>query len=652
MAAVATQQASRNHIGLGLGLSRRHDSHTSSVDEQSIRYFPASYPRPQSSSAQIPPSVRDSIKAQKMLGLVSEVPTSSRRNTLNLEAPSNSGIIKAQRTLGMVVDQRPRDRRSCRAEVGGAEYQDSLEEKLRQAEKDVRRLSGMGALSWDGDNESIHTGAARGHMRLPSTSTRGWIDIGFEEQDEELAEVPSRISALPPQLELPPLLPPSPLFSASRTISPSPEPVELDAITTRHICRAATHSRQSSCTSSRFHDRPTSRIASSRSRGLRSNTCPNFSRPLSAIALKPIPGEDMERDPLYLRYSKEPPTPTSPEIKSPFAFDNIKEARAHVEEELKKALECGSIKPRLSFEQQREQQRPKKARWSSLPVSLIKMAKRGSKGEDSLSAHSHGNGSMEKKDKKGKKGKANLTTENLQKWEDEVGYAPKMYRLGYDLLKSPMEMDMEVERGTPSLRRMIPAVNASPSMRTSTPTPTPLPTPNLHSLTITPPASPPLAQSSFRPQNPYQRQRPMHLYAHAHASPHSFTRRAPPSPLLTPPLTYPSPAHSPTTSIPTLANQKEIAAESRSASTTLFTCFMCKEAEHPSTFPSRRITERCVHPTRTCLDCLRGWIVENVPEAQQGMVDVGLRGARCRCPECGEPMREGDLRAFVGGIVG
>lgn len=500
----------------------------------------------------------------------------------------------SRRGSGLIISE-SNDRKSWCPSVGSSSYSGTLEERLRQAENDVRRLSGMDALV-DYDDESIITWNMRKQARQ-STSTRGWIDIGLEDEANE-ATKPSQSPQLPPRLTLPPL--PGPLFA------PSPEPIELDATTTQHVCHSAPRSRQSSCASSRFHARPTNKIASSRSRGLRSDTCPDFTRPMSI--LKPVPGEDMERDPLHLRYPEEPPTPLSPPPKSPFAFESVKEARNHIEQQLKSAMESHR-KPKPKVD---EEDRPKKTRWSSLPASLMKFTKRHSKQQEALVVQDD-----IKPSKKGNK--INLTTENLQRWEDEVGHMPKMYRMGgQNLVSSPVEVDMNVEESHRN-SYLAPSYRSSQGHRNSYLAPNYPPSPKPQDQSFTPPASPSLAQIRFlqRHQQPYQQfeQQPSPSFA-----------RAIPSPLLTPPPDR--------RSLLSLASQKESAAES---SNTLFTCIMCKEAEHPSTFPLRTITKACTHPTRTCLDCLRGWI------------DTCIQSGRwegCTCPECGLSMSDEDVEAF------
>ncbi|PVI08171.1 hypothetical protein DM02DRAFT_621707 [Periconia macrospinosa] len=567
-------------------------------------------------SSFLPPTVyaapmRDSKKAQKMLGLGSGFPTLSRRGASNPEVDETTK--KAKRVAGLVVTE-PRDRRSWCASVGSSStYSGTLEERLKQAEDDVRRLSGMDALI-DHDDESITTWHTRKQQTRQSTSTRGWIDIGLEE-GEEAKSNQSHPSSLPPHLAR--MLTPEPLFA------PSSEPIELDAISTQHICRPATRSRQSSCASSRFHARPTHKIASSRSRGLRADTCPSFSRP-SSVLMKTVPGEDMERDPLHLRYGVEPPTPNSPAAKDSFAFDDVKEARVHIEQQLKLAMDNHG-KTKTSNE---PEARPKRPRWASLPSSFVKLTKRHSKPvEETVSDHTtkqHQVISEKKKDK------VDLTTENLQRWEHEVGHLPKMYRMSSNNLvsTSPVEIDITVNE-----------TQNMPNITTTTVQTPYMPPPRLQDPTLTPPSSPSLTQPKLY--------HPQHHHHYRHSSSHlpsptlSTFPKPPPSPLLTPPLSH-AQVHTRRTSLLSLASQKEFASAEKA--NTLFTCSICKEAEHPSTFPLRKITKQCIHPTRTCLDCLRGWIEMCVREE---------RWDGCTCPECGLSMSEDDINAFrgVGGFV-
>jgi hypothetical protein len=536
-------------------VAMHHFQHEDPLRDDCIQ-MPFLFPRPQLAP------VRDSKKAQKMLGLV----TDPRPRSAVIDMHPIRDATKAKRTLGIVTDF-PRDRRSWRASVSGGEVsQGKLEDMLAKAS----------AGEDEDDGWTVDMGRSR--QKDTQSATRGWIDIALEHEPERLA-TPSLI--LTPESE-------------ARHQSSSPlsnvSPIDLDAELADLIDlpprrrMGGSRPRPLSFASSnlQIHNRPHNKIASTRSRGLRANTYPNFSRP---IAPNPVPGEEMERDPLYLRYQDEPPTPASPTANhGRNVFDGIVAARAQVEEQLKRTQTGEQLKNARA--------RPKKARWSSLPISLLQFAKRRSKTEDE-------NLSGKKVDVK-KKGKIDLTEDNLQKWEDEVGYVPKMYRLGYDILRSPVELDMEVEQGT------------------STPVPTPDlgakgPTelPKLGNLSLlTPPSSPPQKQQLFASSS-----KPLAI---------PIPQAIPPS-LLTPPLDD--------SNEPTLAVQKECLSR-------LVICTICREIEHPSTFPSRRITSKCTHMTRTCKECIQQWVE----------TCVETRGwDRCTCPECGEMMSREDVGAFVGG---
>jgi hypothetical protein len=503
------------------------------------------------------------MKAQKMLGLVTDFP---RPRSATLEMQPLRDATKAKRTLGLATDL-PRDRRSWRASVNGGEgYQSGVEGMLARTEREVRVLMERD----EQDEQQIY--AERNRQKEPVSATRGWIDIALEQEPELLEPSPASSS---PHIKAPLQQSPS-QFSPLSPIDLDAELAQLGDLPLPHRLGSFRPRPLSFASSNlQIQNRRHNRIASSR--GLRATSYPNFSRP---IAPKPVPGEEMERDPLYLRYQDEPPTPASPVGNDGRnVFDGIVAARAQVEEQLKKVHTEEQLKNASA--------RPKKARWSSLPASLMNFAKRRSKTEDENLGG--------KKDGK-KKAKIDLTEDNLQRWEYEVGYVPKMYRLGYDILRSPVEVDMEVERGT------------------STPTPDvwtkALPElPQLQGLSLlTPPSSPP------------QDQQPFATSSKPTATP--IPRFIPPS-LPTPPLDQ--------SNQPTLAEQKEYLSR-------LVTCTICKESDHPSTFSSRRITSKCGHTTRTCKDCMQQWV----------QTCVETRGwDRCTCPECGETMSYADVKAFA-----
>ncbi|KAJ4288009.1 hypothetical protein N0V90_012025 [Kalmusia sp. IMI 367209] len=564
MALVAHNQASlASHTHLRRQKSLRHPRYYAgqSQDDQNSPPFIYTGPRLQSASG--------SRKAKKVLGLVAQF---ERRSTE--EAPQRDPN-KAQKTLGLVTDL-PRDRRIHRKPVSG-EYNGTLEQKLAQAEKDIRRMSKKQDLAVEQTDEE---GATADDERSDDEEEHG--ESGNEQHidnDDEAASLPN--PEKPPILDLP-------LLSSPQQLSFPETPIELDAGPDHELLIPPPRPRirPHSYTAPRFSERPTNKIASSRSRGLRANSSPpNFSRPLSGCAPKPIPGEDMERDPLYIRFQDidaDPRSPMSP-IGGTLISNEIKAALEKLEMGSKsRAQSPMPTSPPLPAN------RRSKPRWSSLPVSLMKLAakKRGSKSEED---HLH-------LEKQPSKEIVTLTEENLQRWEDEVGYVPKMYRLGYDLLKSPAEVDMEVERATP-----VPPVSKTPS-------PAPLMMGAMLTPPMSPPTSPPLAQQSSN----------------------GSTIGALCSPSLTPTLTQRSCSASPSLAIrssttstlirrfptvpapqaclpaqPTLAAQKEALSMK---SNNLLTCVLCKEVEHPSAFPTQPLSAQCLHAARTCKECVQHWI--------------------------------------------
>ncbi|KAL1603479.1 hypothetical protein SLS60_005066 [Paraconiothyrium brasiliense] len=562
-------------------------------NEQNSPPFIYTGPRLQSASG--------SRKAKKVLGLVAQF---ERRS---IEEEERGGPIKAQRTLGLVTDL-PRDRRSWR-KSGSGEFKGEFEQKLAQAEKEIRRLSRMQHLAVDTNDEE---GAAADDEQSDDEKEHDKTPQLAEEDDEEASQPdPEKV----PFLELP-------ISQSPQQLSFPRAPIELDAGPDHELLlpprrpRARPHS----YTSPRFSDRPKNKIASSRSRGLSSP--PNFSRPLSSFTPKPIPGEHMERDPLSIRFSDiedDPRSPMSP-IGGTFVSNEIKAA-------LEK-LELGISKSRTNSPMPTSPpppaKRASKPRWSSLPVSLMKLAhkRKSSKDDDALHLH------LERKDTKQV---VTLTEENLQRWEDEVGYVPKMYRLGYDLLKSPASPDMHVERCTPV-----------PRSKTPSPRPDALALARAQAQMLTPPVSPPLHLSSAGST--------VAAYASPSLptptlSPRSFTPTAVPSfqtfrssttsTLLrafpSPPACYAPPTPSCTQHAPSLAQKEALA-------TPQLTCVLCGETEHPSAFPAQGLGAGCVHAGRVCRECVAGMIGEAVG-----------RGEGVRCPECDVALGREEVRRVYGG---
>ncbi|KAF2253548.1 hypothetical protein BU26DRAFT_224954 [Trematosphaeria pertusa] len=506
--------------------------------------------------------LRDSRKAQRMLGLVTEFPSErARRLSLQPPQPPPKDSRKAQKTLGLATDS-PREKR-WESEFGRRRFEARLEQRLEVAEREVRRLSG---LEWDDGQWKQYSPVSplEEQGQIPEDNRREWIQIGLEQrgQEEDLVryeEQPVEVPLLQSPEQLPPDV--SPI-----TYEPEPNPDPQEDL---RPPPPAKPSRPVSFAASHLHDRPTNKIASSRFRGLRANSYPNFSRPLSGIAPKPVPGEEIERDPVYMQYHDDevgPPTPSSP-VAGPVVFDDKADAgeKVHV-----------------------KGHKPRKCRWHSLPLSLIKFGKRASKSEDDI-----------RNEKQGKKKgvKFDLTEENLQKWEDEVGYVPRSYRMGFDMLVSPIEVDMTVERGTPDLRMLqLPELQRFESLKVNLPTSPALPTdtqaqPDGTSLatvpsTLSPPA--PLAKQSAASVTP------------------STSIMQTPSSVEGPPM--------------------------------FLVCAVCHEPKPPSTFPIRHISLTCAHPPRTCQGCLQRWIE----------ICIDTKGwDRVICPECGQPMSYDDIKTFA-----
>lgn len=252
-------------------------------------------------------------------------------------------------------------------------------------------------------------------------------------------------------------------------------------------------------------------------------------------------------------------------------------------------------------------QRRSRARWSSLPVSLMKLAtkKRASKSEDDnflLPAH------LERKETKEV---VTLTEENLQRWEDEVGYVPKMYRLGYDLLKSPVDADMHVERATPVPIRTPPdaitLANAQGQMLTPP---------------MSPPTSPPMSSGS-----PIAHYRPPPTPSMPAPTP--GIRSSTTSTLIRAFPSVPGPRPE-----PALAVQKEALLTPNHL---LITCALCGEVEHPSAFPAQPLSKDCLHAGRVCKDCVQHHV--------ERCLD---RKTSVRCPECGVGMGVEEVVKAVG----
>ncbi|KAL5425064.1 hypothetical protein PMIN07_011540 [Paraphaeosphaeria minitans] len=577
-----------------------------------------------------------SPKARKVLGLVAQAERRSmeeegRRRFEQEDRRSveqdRAGPNKAQRTLGLVTDL-PRDRRSW-GNSRSRQYNATFEQKLAQTGREIRPFSRMHNLALDVTHED--DAAADREQSNDEEEDEDKEDEQHLEADDDDEEASPVNPEKTPYLGLP-------ISQSPQQLSFPSNPIELDAGPDHELLlppprpRARPHS----YTSPRFSERPKNKIASSRSRCL--SFPPNFSRPLSSFTPKPVPGEDMERDPLSIRFNDiedDPRSPMSP-IGGTFVSNEIKAALEKLEMGISKSRAASPMPPPSPPPPAKRASKP---RWSSLPVSLMKLAhkRKSSKNEgDGLGLHI-----LERKQSKEV---VTLTEENLQRWEDEVGYVPKMYRLGYDLLKTPVELDMEVERCTPVppiSKTSSPRLDAlalaraqgqmlTPPMSLSPPV-SPLlqharqPSSNRSTIgalaspsLLSPTYTPTLSQASFAPsQNPSAAMRSSTTSVLLRRFPEPPACHTPAPPSCTS-RTQPRPQPQ-----PSLAQQKEALSITPPPSH-LLTCVTCGEVEHPSAFPAQPLSSQCLHAGRVCSECVQCF-VEHAVEMREGV----------KCPECG-----------------
>lgn len=537
----------------------------------------------------------DDTKASHVLGLVGQF----ERKSIE-EEEQRGGPAKAQRALGLSKDG-PRRMQSVKR-TGSRRSCHSFEQKRALAEARIRRMSRMQDMVVA--HESDEAGAADDEESDADSppSQQHHDEIAEDEDDEEEPEQPDPEKRMFLEISL---------QGSPKQLSFPEAPIELDAGPEHELLLPPRQPRPRphSYTAPRFSDRPTNKIASSRSRGLSSNSVPaNFSRPLSSYTPKPIPGEDMERDPLSIRFQDledDPRSPMSP-IGGTLVSNEIKAALEKLEMGISKARAKSPLSPPTSpppppaAPAANRRSRP---RWSSLPNSLMKLTakKRASReGEDYLLLPSQF-------DRKESKEVITLTEENLQRWEQEVGYVPKMYRTSH--LADPPSP-------APSGR-----TTPVPTRKIASPTSDPIATANAAGQMLTPPMSPPTSPPLSSP---------------------NLTHRSPSLPLPTPTSHLFSPLRSSTTSslirhfpaVPTsLVHQKE-------ALTTppqLITCVLCKESDHPSAFPAQPLSDECLHKGGVCKECVQGWVEACV-----------VRGGRVGCPECGGGMGVEGVMGWVG----
>jgi hypothetical protein len=330
-------------------------------------------------------------------------------------------------------------------------------------------------------------------------------------------------------------------------------------------------------------DRRHSKIASSR--GLRNNSYPNYSRPISGTAPRAIPGESIEHDAIYHRFDDnevDPPSSSSP-IRA--AFNGFE----------------------ISSGKNKDEKKPKH-RWSAIPHTLKKLAVRRMSG-----------GTREQKPEINTENlrRIKLPEQNLHWYEDQVNPAPMSTQStpGLKSLPTPTYSPMDMEH--PVLEAALPPpfapwADAPPSpalsqekhrSSDSSLSPTRKRTQSRLSVENIIPSRPGSSHSrnnSFGFPSPVRHIPPPQLAADIPASPRPSSRRG----------------------TPCLER----------------TCIICKVTKEPSTFVSRRIAANCWHEPATCFQCLQAHI-------EKCVMTVGWE--QCTCPECGERITYEDMGALA-----
>ncbi|CAO2656817.1 Nn.00g056200.m01.CDS01 [Neocucurbitaria sp. VM-36] len=337
------------------------------------------------------------------------------------------------------------------------------------------------------------------------------------------------------------------------------------------------------------HQRNRSHGKIASSRGLRNNSYPNFSRPISDIAPKAVPGEQMENDGLYQRFQDDevgPPSPRSPVHAPMSGFESIED----------KSM---------------PEKKPKK-RWSTIPHTFMKLAGRRS----SAAAQEPPKFEVKIDDLQ----HMNLTEQNLHWYENGVSQAPPTPRSqisGIDLIPTPTysPFDMEHPLFEPELPLpFAPWADGPPSPASSS---------DKHRGSGTSSLSPTKKTAPFRLSvDNAACGRPASLHSHR-------------SSVVVPSPTSTAPQQRPAIDVPV---SPRTTPSRRNTPTLERTCIMCKTTKPPFDFVNRRITQNCWHESATCLHCVQSWIE----------TCLNTHGwSQCTCPECGEHMTHEDVNSFA-----
>jgi hypothetical protein len=340
-------------------------------------------------------------------------------------------------------------------------------------------------------------------------------------------------------------------------------------------------------------ERRKTKIASSR--GLRNNSYPNFSRPISEAGPTALPGEIVRDDVVYRRFNDcevGPPSPSFP---------------------VRTALEGFEI----GNDKNKDDKKPKK-RWSAIPDTFKKFTTRRSSGTVQEPTPETTKEALRR---------MNLTEENLTRYQGDVSHTPappsRASTLGVKLLPTPTHSPLTFKH--PMLEQDLP-VPFAPWAADGPPSPT-VSSHEKRDSSLSPTRNG--LRSRLSIEN-FKRMRPESRQSHSHSRQSSLGM---PSPLTLAPLPQ-TVTHAPTSPRP-LSRRGTPSLER--------TCIICKTSQGSSAFIAHQISSNCWHEPATCFQCLKSHIERCV--TAQGW-------DHCNCPECGEHIGYDDMAAFADdGIV-